>query len=251
MSKFNSRTLPAILLSSLLSFSLSAGACSLRVGWEPWFPFIYREYDSFQGPEYQLLERLASEAGCQLEYIERPWLRALHELSQGQLDMLYGASHTAEREAFAQFSTPYRVEQFHLIVAAHAPVFTSLSHWLEYQPAQRFGLIRGFYYGSVLDPLLRDASLAQRRTEVGSDAQLLELLRIGRIDGYWVEALVADSKMLQGGLQMLALPDVAGEPMHLMFGRQVPLHTVQRFNQAIAQELLQGDNPQAFPQPSP
>ena len=233
-----------LLLGLLLSTSavLSAQAaegCHLRVGWEPWKPYIYQQAGRFHGPEYELLQRLAAEAGCELEYLERPWARALHDLSLGQLDLLYGASRTAERETFARLSMAYRREQLCLVVRAGTPSFGSLQAWLEHRPEQRFGLIRGFYYGTRLDPLLRDPQLASRRIEVRSDQQLLQLLRAGRIDGYWVEAFVADAKLKQGGIVVQEIPDVIGEPMHLMFARHVPDAIVQRVDQAIARNLMQ------------
>lgn len=217
----------------------AAGGCRLRVGWEPWKPYIYQQAGTFHGPEYELLERLAAESGCELEYLERPWARALHELSLGRLDLLYGASRTAEREAFARFSSAYRVEQLQLVVRSGAPAFGSLRDWLEYIPAQRFGLIRGFYYGAQLDPVLRDPQLAERRLEVRSDQQLLQLLQTGRIDAFWVEAFVADGKIAQKGVEVRDLPDLVGEPMHLMFARHVPDTTVERFDQAIVRNLIQ------------
>lgn len=228
-----------VLCSVLPPLAMGAENCHLRVGWEPWKPYIYQQAGRFHGPEYELLQRLAAESGCELEYLERPWARALHELSLGQLDLLYGASRTAEREAFARFSMAYRREQLCLVVRSGTPSFGSLKDWLEHRPQQRFGLIRGFYYGTRLDPLLRDPQLAGRRIEVRSDQQLLQLLRAGRIDGYWVEAFVAGAKLEQGGIVVQEIPDVIGEPMHLMFARHVPDAIVQRVDQAIARNLMQ------------
>ncbi len=228
----------------LLSVSvvLSAPAaedCRLRVGWEPWKPYIYQQAGVFHGPEYELLQRLAAQSGCELVYLELPWARALRELSMGRLDLLYGASRTAEREAFARFSLAYRVEQMQLVVRSGTPAFGSLRDWLAYSPARRFGLIRGFYYGAKLDPVLRDPQLAERRLEVRSDLQLLQLLQAGRIDAFWVEAFVAGDKIVQRGVEVRDLPDLVGEPMHLMFARHVPDITVERFDQAIVRSLTQ------------
>ncbi len=60
--------------------------CVLKVGWEEWYPFIYKTAGKFAGSEYDLLQRLASKAGCQLVYIEASWDDSLKMLAEGKLD---------------------------------------------------------------------------------------------------------------------------------------------------------------------
>lgn len=230
----------------LLSLPLTAPAsdepCNLRVGWEEWYPLIHQQDGQLAGSEFELLNRLASQAGCTLEFVEVPWIRALQLLKQGRLDMLYGASHTAERETFAQFSQSYRLEQMVLVVHATEsaqPDELSLSAWLaERNPddqAKRFGLIRGFYYGDNLEPILRAPSRSGQRLEVRWDQQLQQMLQHRRIDGYLVEASVARAQAATGGLpvRLLRIREQPSEAMHLMFSLGTPAALVERFNQAI------------------
>ena len=81
--------------------------------------------------------------------------------NDGDIDLLYGASKTPEREAFAQFSLPYRVEQMLLLTQRTdppQPAQLSLRRWLASPNANGnprvLGVILGFYYGPRLDPIV-------------------------------------------------------------------------------------------------
>lgn len=240
---------PALLLCLTLLLCNGAAAeeppCELKVGWEEWFPLIHRQDHQLTGSEYQLLQQLASGAGCTLEFIEVPWARALQLLKNGQLDMLYGASRTPEREAFAQFSQVYRLEQMVLVVRVPEAIQQnqidelSLVAWLaEHRPGGQLhmlGLIRGFYYGDTLEPIVRDPAIHAQRLEVRWDQQLHQMLILGRIDGYLVEASVARAQQSVGGqpIRVFSVSEHPEEPMHLMFSREVPGEVVERFDQSI------------------
>ncbi|MDG9924624.1 MULTISPECIES: transporter substrate-binding domain-containing protein [unclassified Pseudomonas] len=239
----------ALLLILILLLSSTATAedspCRLKVGWEEWFPLIHQHDGQLTGSEYQLLLQLANGAGCSLEFIEVPWARALQLLKRGQLDMLYGASRTAEREAYAQFSQTYRLEQMVLVVRVpegsqqQDTGELSLVAWLaEHRPGGQphmLGLIRGFYYGDALEPIVRDPATREQRLEVRWDQQLHQMLILGRIDGYLVEASVARAQQAVGGqpMRVFNVSEHPEEPMHLMFSREVPRAVVERFDNAI------------------
>jgi polar amino acid transport system substrate-binding protein len=232
------------LLVLCLTLPNMAVPCQLRVGWEEWFPLIHRQDDQLTGSEYQLMQELATAAGCTLIFVETPWVRALQLLKSGQLDMLYGASRSAEREAYAQFSQPYRYEQMVLVVRApqeqpQQPMHElSLADWLA-EPrsnGQRrvLGLIRGFNYGT-LEPLVRPQAAPTRHLEVRWDQQLHQLLAAQRIDGYLVEMSVARAQQAVGGqpVRLRTVSEQPHEPMYLMFSRDVPHQVVESFNEAI------------------
>lgn len=235
------RLLIGLFLVTLSSLAL-ADNCHLRVGWEEWYPLIYERDNQLTGNEFVRLSSLAKQADCQLEFIELPWIRALKSLQEGEIDLLYGASQTPEREVFAQFSRPYRVEQMLLLTQREGasqqdPV--SLSSWLATPNASGkprvLGVILGFYYGDTLDPIVRAPAIQAQRLEVRWDQQLLELLQAGRIDGYLIEASIAPQLTKQNpqALQQHHVREQHPEPMHLMFSRQVPTEIVRRFDAAI------------------
>lgn len=239
------KALPLLaLLCAPLVCAANSTDCHLRVGWEEWYPLIYQQNEQLVGSEYSELQALAHDAGCTLAFIEEPWARALQKLKQGRLDLLYGASHSLEREAFARFSQPYRVEEMVLVIAgvrSSAPAANlSLRQWLNEPRAdgrpRTLGVIRGFYYGEELEPIVRDPQATAQRLEVRWDQQLLDVLARGRIDGYLVEDSVARAMQRESTqpLQSFGVSEHTEEPMHLMFSRAVPESVVQRFNAAIA-----------------
>ena len=91
--------------------------------------------------------------------------------------MLYGASYTRERAAFAQFSKPYRYEHFVFMLRDDkTPESIRLSEWLAEENSDKLpklvGLIRGFYYGEQLDSIVRNPSAKHSIYEVRWDEQL-------------------------------------------------------------------------------
>lgn len=220
----------------------AAWACTLKVGWEEWHPYISTLEGGLSGSEYVLLQSLATRAECQLQFIEVPWVRALVLLENGQLDLLYGASRSAERERYAVFSMPYRYERMELVVRGEGNGESlSLLDWLttpNAEGAQRMiGLIRGFHYGDILEPIVRANTGNFAVHEVRFDSQLRDMLLAGRIDGYLIEAVVGQwqREAVGGQLRLHALREHQPEPMHLMFSKQVPTTVVNRINAAISE----------------
>lgn len=243
-----SRLALLILLSAFSAALLAApiaSDCRLNVGWEEWFPVFYQQDGRLQGPEYELLIELAQRADCQLRFFELPWKRQLKSLENADLDLLYAASRTPEREVFARFSHSYRTEKMLMVVRASSmaspPLSVSLRQWLgtpnEVGRDKVLGLILGYYYGDALSSIIADSAIKSRVLEVRWDQQLLELLSKQRIDGYMVEAGVAyaQQQATDQQLQLLAIDEHQPEPMFLMFSKRVPPAIVERFNLAIDQ----------------
>ena len=216
--------------------------CVLKVGWEEWYPFIYKSEGKFAGSEYELLQRLASKAGCQLAFVEASWDNSLKMLAEGKLDMLYGASRTAEREAYASFSHAYRIEQIVLVVPADqldmqpGQVSVSLKQWLDEANAsgqpRRLGLVTAYFYGQDVEKEIRAPARQSQLVQLQFDQHLHRNLIKGLIDGYLVEAGVVQNQRGEA-VKWVSLREYKTEPLHLMFSKQVPQSIVDRFNLAI------------------
>jgi polar amino acid transport system substrate-binding protein len=87
------RVLSAVVAMVLLC-SASIQACVLRMAAETDFPphLILRE-QGWQGQSVELLQLLVKEVGCELEFVNSPWLRSLAQLKSGELDSVI--CHTA------------------------------------------------------------------------------------------------------------------------------------------------------------
>jgi polar amino acid transport system substrate-binding protein len=235
----------------------SESDCRLNVGWEEWFPLFYQQDGRLQGPEYELLIELAQQADCQLEFFELPWKRQLKRLENADLDLLYGASRTPERELFARFSHSYRTEKVLMVVRASSiaspDASVSLRQWLatpnDAGRDKTLGLILGYYYGDALNSIIADPTIKSRALEVRWDQQLQELLSKKRIDGYMVEASVAHAQLqaAEQQLQLLTVDEHRPEPMFLMFSKSVSPAIVERFNRAIDQRVTASVPPAVKP----
>ncbi len=76
------------LAAMVLLCSASIQACVLRMAAETDFPphLILRE-QGWQGQSVELLQLLAKEVGCELVFVNSPWLRSLAQLKSGELDL--------------------------------------------------------------------------------------------------------------------------------------------------------------------
>lgn len=226
--------------------------CELKVGWEDWAPYIYMKDGRLRGREYSYLEKLADKVGCDLQFIEEPWNRSLVSLKINSLDMLYGASYTKERAAFAQFSKPYRYEQFVLMsMKDQTSGEIRLREWLAEEKSDAtpkvLGVIRGFCYGERLEPIARNASSRHLRFEVRSDDQMKAMLISGRIDGFIVEKIVGQEMLRQTPkLKMSRIEEAHLEPVYLMFSLKVSPEVVALFNAAIIDSTM-GSSPENHP----
>ncbi len=97
-----------------IGFSNSAAAeCSktIVIGWEDFPPYSLKDRKGNRsGLDIELTTTILNKAGCTYTFYDAPWKRLIEELRVGRVDILPGASKTAERKEFARFSIPYRQE---------------------------------------------------------------------------------------------------------------------------------------------
>lgn len=226
----------------------SNAACELRVGWDSWPPYIVYENGQFHGLEYDLLKSTADAAGCKLNMIQVPWVRALKMLGVGSLDLLYGAGYSEERATFARYSVPYRLEQFVLVTKAEAGDETksvSLNGWIQSaitdEAPRKLGLFRGNFYGEKMERILKNNEKNVMLNYLGSNEQMINMLAAGRLDGFIVEDGVARVQIQTSThpLQRLIIEEQVADPLHYMFSLEIANDVIQRFNAAIMERQQQ------------
>ncbi|WP_097460926.1 substrate-binding periplasmic protein [Mangrovitalea sediminis] len=224
---------------ALAAATATQADCVVRAGWEPWPPYTYRNtVGRLTGVDIELVRLFSQAAHCHIEFLQMPWKRQLNSLKAGTIDIMIGASMTAERQKIARFSIPYRKETMRLFVRRDElkrydfRTFDTLLH-------QRFQLCatRGYFYGSAFQAILDNPKERQDVTLVTNSSQGFMMLQLHRVDGVLEDALVAHFL-----LQELAFRDaVVASPLpvneddiYLMFSRQNDSQQlVDRFNQAI------------------
>jgi polar amino acid transport system substrate-binding protein len=216
-------------------------ACELRVGWDEWPPYFTYKEGRFQGLEHELLISTAASAGCEIDWWQVPWARALNMLRAGELDLLYGAGYSAERAEFAKFSIPYREERFVLVTrpgAGDKVDSISLNDWIQPEEPGRhpraIGVFRGNVYGEQIERIVRNNENVAL-VELSENEQMIGMLEAGRLDGYIVEDYVAELQLQASAshLRRYVIKEQAADPLHYMFSLRVADDVVDRFNTAI------------------
>lgn len=221
------------------------GDCQLNMGWDPWEPYHFAAAGGgVQGLDIDLVELLAAEAGCEIEFVQGNWASLLRLLSVGELDLLPGATHTPEREAFAHFSRPYREETFFLYVRdddAEQWTEDSLAALLE--SGFRVGVTQGYIYSEDVNTLQMSPEFQDLFVEAAVGELNFTHLLDHRIDGFLEDPFVAAAiqRRRHWGADIRPLPiDLGTGEVHFLFSRQsVDERIVDRFSQAL--QLIRED----------
>ena len=84
-------------------------AKELRVGWAPWFPFMYRDpkTENLTGFSVDLYDRYLGKAmGVKITWVEQPWSTMMAGLQSGQFDVVSNANRTFARLLTAEYAGP-------------------------------------------------------------------------------------------------------------------------------------------------
>lgn len=212
----------------LLLFSLTVqAACSrpIRSAWNHWPPYSMADKKgAVIGLDIELLQRIAQEAGCQLQWSANiPSSRQLVYLHSGEQDIQFAASVTPERSKFAWFSPPYRTETIVLFVKHGTRKRFQLTQLKQLRDS-KWELIAPFqgWYGAEYEAIRPVLERGIRLRQYKSTEQALELLDYNQGDIVLGDlySFLYNAKQIK----MLA-PDVLNVPVnegtiHLMYSKK-------------------------------
>lgn len=169
---------------------------ALRCGTNEFPPFGYRHNDEAKGVEVDLAMEIGRRLGIDVTVDIYPWPRLLKMVESGQLDCMFAAFYTPEREAYMTFTRmPVHVSRLAL--------YTRRDNTFEFDQladlkGKRVGILRDFKTVPVLDERL-DGDFAE--TTYGKDFNhLFDLLLARRIDVVIVNDHVAEQIIKTRGL---------------------------------------------------
>jgi len=207
----------------LVSISQYSFARTLSVGWELWYPYQYRDTDhKLSGLDVEIFNSIAKKANLDADYVELPWKRHLRYIESGDIDIALGSSPTKEREQYAYFTVPYRVETVKLFIRAGEKLpLKSISELCNthYSIATE----RGYFYG---DEFAKSSKLKCFQThiyEVIDIEQSIEMLLKGRINGLLADphTIAAFSKKYKITGQIEAHPvKIYQTKIHIMLSKK-------------------------------
>jgi polar amino acid transport system substrate-binding protein len=202
----------------------ATGPCRLKVGWEPFPPYQYRNDDGgIEGLDIDLARAALAAAHCESSYVEGRWVTLVRQLQRGDVDVLAGAARTRARESFALFSDAYRNESAVLYVRkGDATVQRSASLQALLETGFRLGVREQYSYGETVDALQENPLYADRFIGATIGEQNYQRLLDLEIDGFLEDRVAAGLVMRKQGLQeeieAHPLPIYSGE-VALMFGK--------------------------------
>lgn len=207
-----------------------------------WQPYIVVSDEHVTGTDVQFVEQLLAANHMRLKLVYTPEKRALQQLQQGGIDLLFGASYTAERAAYAYFSKPYRVEKNTIVVhqqtLAAYPGMTVKSAFMELAQRKLIGTYNpAGFYGDEFERLKQNPQVKARSVFVFEGGRRLELVSSQRAD-YTIadqQAMEYELSHQSVGKGLLLMPFSLNEaPIHLMFSKAtVTADCVAELNQHI------------------
>jgi len=223
----------------LLQSSKAYGKSTLSVGWELWYPYQYHNSNQkLVGLDFDIFNAIVKQADFSVEYTELPWKRHLHYIKTGQMDVAMGASYNNEREEYAYFTKPYRLELVKLYVkkgqAKHIklPSLSALS-----KSDYMIGVEGGYYYGKNYQELIKSTEFQSHINEVIDIEENVNLLMKGHIDGFLVDPVTMKAFVEKYKLHNEFEPHsvkIYQDNIHIMLSKKALNESaLQRFNQAI------------------
>lgn len=237
----------AVLLALILPARGEAAGCHIHVGLDTWAPYQYpSKHGGIRGLDVRLIRLYGKLAGCTVKFEWVPWARSLAELKNGGLDMVSGASITAERQQYALFSIAYRQESMNLFMTRAAARRYGFQHFQQMIPARfHLAVTRGYFYGVAFDKAMKNPRFSDLVTQVPQVALAFRMVGAGHVQGCLADSLVGKYWIrklgLQGQVQMTSM-QANSDQVHLMFSRKtVAPKVVSRFNAAIEKARAEGD----------
>lgn len=233
------RALALMVFTLALVPALYADQASLRVGWEEWRPYQYRDENGrLTGLDVELMRAIADRAGYRLFWYEVAWERHLWEVAAGSIDLALGASRTDRREAYGHFSIPYRTEAVSLISRFRPQEELDRSALVALlDNDRRLGYVSGYSYVPWVNSLIARQQAGLVATQ--SEDYLASALVQGQLDGFFADAFAAVAsieaeRQAQGIERPVYTTPLLETDIQLLLSRQsVTAETLAELNEAI------------------
>ncbi|MDF3126175.1 transporter substrate-binding domain-containing protein [Rheinheimera sp. 1928-s] len=169
---------------ALLFYCGLSHACVLRMAAETDFPphLVFKD-QRWQGQSIELLQLLAKEVGCELQFINSPWLRSLAQIKSGELDLVSHLSYSEGRRRDFAFIGPHHIESIWLIGDPDKlPKVSNLKDLTRDVDLGRIAELNGAYYGEEFALLKQNPFFARQLVSISSIQDKLALLEAGRVN---------------------------------------------------------------------
>lgn len=211
----------------------------MKMGWENWPPYMYLDQSNkLVGVDVDTISAALKMINCEVEYLQMPWRRVLKDAETGELNIVYGAAKTPERELWGNFSIPYRTEVMRLFVLKQNVSALHLENLEDFFRRDfQLAIIRDNYYGPELSKLEQSQAYRQQVARVLSAEQMIRMLLADR-----VQALIGDAIFIGKEIKRLGASElieahsliVSTTDLHVIFSKQsTTQQQLDGFNQAL------------------
>lgn len=218
------------------SLAVPAMACKLTAGYDEAEPYHFTDSGGgVVGSDADILREALKLAGCEVEFVERPWKRTLLEVADGELDIAIGAKYLDERAAFAFYSAPYKVIDHWLYTrAGEYRSISSLEELLE-SGRGNLGVVRGWGYPPQLAAVLAVDKYAEFIKKANLFEQLPKMLDERRLEGIIATPASLALEVEKGGFEnKFAVRAKYEEPLHFLFSKKaVSPKVISELNAAL------------------
>ena len=213
--------------------------CRIRVGWEPWEPYQFKDSNgNFAGLDLEIVRAALEEAGCKVDFMRIAWQRLMASIEYGSMDAAMGASKSPEREKYAYFSTPYRNESYAFFVRKNDKnkhKITKLDDLVEKN--LMFGIVTGYFYGEQFNEAMKNPKFKKLAEEVKDDKSNINKLHYGRIQGLFMDSYSGISQLenmnLSNEIVNSSFAIISG-PIHAMFSKKsISPDIVKKFDDGL------------------
>ncbi|WP_186435212.1 substrate-binding periplasmic protein [Rheinheimera sediminis] len=210
-----------------------------------WLPYVQLQDERISGSDIELVRRLTHRLGSALQLVRMSEQRALQQLEQGELDLLFAASYTTERAKYAYFSLPYREEHITAVLntdllAQHPDLRTSTDFYQLASKRWSGAVNTAGYYGEEFERFKQNEG-QNRLFHVAEEFRRLQMVVQGRAQYSIVDQNVAHYHIHQHQefSKLRLLPFLLHQSsIHLMLGKKtISERCVKQLNLILSTEL--------------
>lgn len=201
-----------------------------------WPPYSYKEDGAYKGLDIEIVNLILTSVGLCWETYEYPSSsRAFAEFRKGNVDLLFAASETPDRRAYAAFSRPYRREDM-LLFSHQRRAFPQ-----KLVDQDLIAVNRGSFYGDAFAAFMKDCPECIVETNLSKER--LGLVQMQRVD-YAIEDSLAGAYLISSnGFSPVVKPTpmiINSNPVHLMLNEAtLTPDQINKINQSILQNKAQ------------
>ncbi len=226
----------AVCLLPVIWLEASADPASLRLCSEDWPPYEYHVDGKARGLSHDIVVAVLERMGVGVaEATSVAWIRGLEAIRSGEMDLLYSALKTPEREEYAFFPSEALANSKWVLFALKSREDNLAYSDVSELKGKTVGVVRGYVYPKEFIDQVRAIGTVEERT---LSVDNIRKLSTGRIDYAIEDELVGlhliDRIGMRGAVIPLRERVIVERPVFAMFSKAtVSENFVRRFSQEL------------------